>query len=412
MYISFDFNYIRLGLTGNGPGRNHGCMKKLALAPLLLVAAWVQFPALGAPEVRIAVDAGKTQVTILGGELDRGHQQALQRSLEKHVADSPLSKSGKVEVTLRGEDAEGFLTALREIPLNGEEDEDFESELEERLGEQLRFSKRSSKDPERVAIGQSIEIKAGEKVRGLVLIGGTAKIAGHVDGLVSIGSTLNLLPGAKITGEWVRIGSEATVDPKAVVRASEVGVQFPWKGWDFSRATRPKRGATCSSVGCWLSGLAAGIGTGVLCWVLGLVFLLLAPKLSDQAAQELSRSWLSAFGKGVLAMLSFVPTLVFLVCTILGIALIPAYLLAFAVLAGVGYGLGAIVLAKAFLARVRPKAKVSRGALLALGVLGLAILRAVPVLGWLAATVVGTAGFGIAFQMAVAAVWKGLRAKK
>lgn len=263
-------------------------------------------------------------------------------------------------------------------------------------------------DDDLVVVNGDVVVEAGEEVEGIyivsgdarvdarrgvhapgrvsgdvILVGGDAKIAGHVDGdLVTIAGRARLLPGARVGGDLI-YGEEAPLVAPSAVVAGEIREE----GWDDSLGWLP-------FVGAFVFWLAVTISLALL----GILLLLIAPRAAD-ALYERARE---QFGVSIaigLAILIVLPIAVGVAAiTLVGLPLALGIGLALLLLAEVAYVVAAWALGRAI---VKPP----RGRVLSF-LAGFAILRLVallPVVGllaWLGAVIVGLGLIGAAIGAA------------
>jgi hypothetical protein len=212
----------------------------------------------------------------------------------------------------------------------------------------------------RVRIGGSVTVDADETVSDVVVIGGTARVMGEVDGdLVVVGGAAYLGPHAEVRKDVTVIGGTLSRDPGAHVggRVNDVGPGANLRGWRFGRAPF-NRTFLFGSV--W-GGLFAFVST--LCYLaalclFGFLVVLIDRGYVERVAARAAAEPIKAGVVGLLAQLLFIPllvvTILVLVITIVGIPLL--VLVPFAVLAlvvfffvgftAVAYRIGGLVTAR------------------------------------------------------------------
>jgi uncharacterized RDD family membrane protein YckC len=266
------------------------------------------------------------------------------------------------------------------------------------------------------ALGHDVEVKPGETVDTVVVIGGSARIRGHVNDTAvaifgnleidgEIGDTAvtvmgNLKAGqeAKIHGAVVTVGGRADIDPGATLDEHPQVVDFPnWvKQW-FRHCVLMAR-PLAPQVG-WVWGVAG---------VFFLMYLLTAalfPRPVQACVTELTDRPATTFLLGILAHLLVPLILLILAATGLGLVVVPFLLAAlfFGALIGkvaIVEGLG-IKVGRLFGTELIQKPVIA----LVLGAVLVALLYLVPVLGLLAFGVISLWGLGAA----VTAAFGGLR---
>lgn len=212
----------------------------------------------------------------------------------------------------------------------------------------------------RVRIGGSVTVDADESVSDVVVIGGTARVLGAVDGdVVVVGGAAYLGPHADVGKDITVIGGALSRDPGAHVggRVNQVGRGVSVRGWPFGRMPFGSTflfGSTWSRLFKFISTLCY---LAVLC-LFGFVAVLIDRGYVERVAARAAAEPIKAGVVGLLAQLLFIPllfvTIIVLVVTIIGIPLL--VLVPFAVLAlvvfwfvgftAVAYRIGGLVTAR------------------------------------------------------------------
>ena len=206
-----------------------------------------------------------------------------------------------------------------------------------------------------VRVGQDVVVRAGEVVREVVVISGSATIDGHVerdvvvvlgsarlgpeavvDGdLVIVSGSLTVAPGARVGRDLVVVGGDATIPPDfgpggdhVVIGPGLVGFDFrpvvPWvtRGLLWGRPLVPDLAWTW-----WLVGIFLFV-------YLAVSVLLTAPVRAGLAV--LAAKPLTAFLTGLLVLLLVGPVSVILSVSIIGIPIVPLLFFALLVAAVLG----------------------------------------------------------------------------
>ena len=264
----------------------------------------------------------------------------------------------------------------------------------------------------RVRIGQGLELKEGESVRGALVIGGDATIAGRVEeDVVVILGKVQLASTAVIEGSLVVIGGTAVTADGArvhrdlfIIGGHEGGAAFAPGGSHVVIGT--------AAMGAWFRGIVPWLTHGLLLarpivpslpWVWGLAgmfFLvnLLLNVLFDTPIRAVTTTLratpLTTFITGLLVMLLFGPVCFLLAVSIVGIAVIPVLLCAL-LFAAV---LGRIAFARWIgLSVLRPEDETTRAASLITFLIGSAVMCVaymIPVLGLVTWALAGVFGLG------------------
>ena len=191
---------------------------------------------------------------------------------------------------------------------------------------------------ERVVFGHSFTVGANETVDKAVAIGGSVTIAGHVRrDAVAIGGSVTLEPGARVEGDAVAIGGAVSVAEGATLEGDNVSLG----------GTIP---TTVGSMVRWVVGgphmfsmfrFAARLTRAVLLFVIALLIAVAFPgALTRIGTYLVNRPGLSALG-GFALLLGFVPLVVLLAVTIIGIPLIPVAVISLVALLLFGFTVSA-----------------------------------------------------------------------
>jgi hypothetical protein len=250
-------------------------------------------------------------------------------------------------------------------------------------------------EPVEVVIGREFAFGPANMPGSIVAIGANGRIDGPISDVIALGSHLELAAGAEVSERLVSVGSQLELAQGARVTGQEVNVSLPSLGaWNAESTSAAK--AQPRSV---FSQLASGILGVLFSLGLGALFVRIAPQFSQQALERLQRAPWAALGIGFAHYFAIVPVLVLLIITLIGIPLIPLYLLGLGLTFWLAYVLGAAFLGQAFL-----KAQ-SQWQQLLFGLVALLAVSFVPVLGGLLAFGLVTLGIG-AMMLTVYERWQ------
>lgn len=254
---------------------------------------------------------------------------------------------------------------------------------------------------DRVVTRQNLEIHPGETVNDAVVYGGNLTIGGHVRGdAVAFGGNIRLLPSAVIDGDTVAFGGTVHKADGARVHGEQVAFgghglgNLVAEGLDHGLihvdgAHRPHLAVAHSF--SLFSGLAGFFLKFVVCFGVGFLFVMFAPRQMKQVEGDVRRAPLRCLGVGFLAGMVLVVLTVLLAITIVGI--LPAILIWGAV--GVACAMGFTALAGEVGLRLPVlRGKKTQASALALGLLVLLLLGLIPGLGWVVLWLASTVGFG------------------
>lgn len=237
-----------------------------------------------------------------------------------------------------------------------------------------------------VLTGQDAHVPADTQVENVVVVGGNARIAGRVLGeVVSVGGSVYLESTAIVDGTAVAIGGTVELSPGAQLYGEQVSIGLSSLGWLW-----PRIGSF--NLYRWRQGLALGRLLTVV--FLGCICYWLLPRPIGRIASTVNANPAKASLLGLLAYLAAIPLTILFILTILGIPLVPVLwllIVAARFLGQVALGL----LAGRWLAPYL-KLEVADMALALLGLVVLALISFLPVIGGLASLFYGIVGFGAA----------------
>lgn len=239
-----------------------------------------------------------------------------------------------------------------------------------------------------VVFGGDIAVM-GQVRQSVVAIGGKVQISGSVgDVVVSVGQDVVLDAGAVVGGDVVSVGGDVTRDPGATVRGEVTVVAWSGLGesWDEILGI-----GLLAFLGLSIWGF---LGWLIVMFVIGWLLLSLLPTPMERHMEALRTSPMHMLGWGVLAFLLFVPLVMVMVFTILGIFLIPLLVLAYVYAGIIGVVVGALLLGHR-LSDPLKREQISPVAALAIGLVILGLIRLVPVLGAIVSLILWLFGFGI-----------------
>ncbi len=284
---------------------------------------------------------------------------------------------------------------------------------------------RSSRGLERgplVSIGHDVELKAGESAECVVVIGGSAKVHGKVrdaavailgdldidgevgDAAVVVLGDLRLLPNAEIRGEAVAVGGKVDAASTARIHGQPVTVDFPaWlKTW---------------FVQCVLKLRPLSLQVGWVWAVAGIVFLLylliaaVFPRPVEACVNELTWRPATTFLMGIVAKLVLPLVIFILMCTGIGLVVVP-FIWAAVVLGAVVGKVGVLEWLGFKVGRRSGAQGLQNGPVaLVIGAVIIALLYLVPVLGLLTFGIMSIWGLGAAVTAAFGGLRKELPAK-
>lgn len=225
-----------------------------------------------------------------------------------------------------------------------------------------------------VKIGGSVEVPEDVVAQTAVAIGGSVTVYGRVlDEAVAIGGSIYIEPGAIVEGDAVAIGGIIDKSEDGVVGGDEVEIAIPGCRV-FSGMCRPDQ---------WFQlGLYFKVIGLLMFLALVLLVVALFPKPIETVSKTIEKDLLKTFLIGLVIILVFVPAIVILAITIIGIVLIPLWILLVLVGGLFGYiGLATLVGEKIFQSFKAKQVAIVLSGLV--GVLVLGIVGFIPVFGHL-----------------------------
>lgn len=233
-----------------------------------------------------------------------------------------------------------------------------------------------------VRLGEDIIVEPGVEVDGVVSIGGSVRVYGHVDNdVVSIGGNVFLGEQSVVRGDVISVGGPVVREPGAQVRGRITSVETPRIMSLFSGFDMPDLPT--------FNGFIPFIGFVLL----ALCIVALIPSTVGFISYNLEHDTLKTFAWGVLATVLILPLVFVFIASIVGIVLIPVLIILVACAFLLGYVAVCQLVGKKITIAVK---KAGRPILLetVLGTVVLAGIGMIPVIGWLIQTVALVAGFG------------------
>ncbi len=236
-----------------------------------------------------------------------------------------------------------------------------------------------------VKIGESITIPQGADVKDVVSVGGSVTVYGQVQGdVVSVGGSVYLKDTAEVGGDAVSVGGKIMREPGAIARGEIVEVS----GVGISPAVSYfTRGGIAQGIS--YSSLITAIGFIILAIILVAMF---TPQLG-RVSGVLEGDLLKNFLIGVVIALLFFPIIIALLLSIVGIVLIPAWIILVGAAALFGYIAAAHILGKKTLHALRLMDK-SMLTETVVGIVLLSIVGLVPVGGFVIKVIAALCGLG------------------
>lgn len=336
-----------------------------------------------AKEGRLNIDVQDGQVSVFaaGVGLSDAEVAAIRAQIEERVQRSPLRQHGTVHVTLQGQLLDELTQRLHGLDLSDKRAT--RAVVDDLMKSRFEHQDRPLTDPVEVVIGRGFAFGPANMPGSIVAIGASGRIDGPISDVIALGSHIELAAGAEVSERLVSVGSQLDLAQGARITGQEVNVSLP----DFSAWTRDSASWSAPERSVW-SQLATGLFGVALSLGLGVLFARIAPQISQQSLERVQREPWAALGIGFVHYFAIVPVLVLLVITLIGIPLVPLYLMGLGLLFWLAYVLGALYVGQ-MLVRSHPQWQQ-----LLIGLVVLLALSFIPVLGGLLAFGLVTLGVG------------------
>jgi hypothetical protein len=169
-----------------------------------------------------------------------------------------------------------------------------------------------------IKVGESVTVPEGAEVKSVIVVGGSVTVYGQVlEDVVAVGGSIYLKDSAMVGGDSVAVGGKVMKEAGAIARGDVVEVAV---GGISPLISFFVRGGILK--GLLIFTLLTIIGFLILAVVLVVLF---TPQLGRISAQ-LEKDLLPNFLIGTLVMIIFIPVIITLAVSIVGIILIPIWL--------------------------------------------------------------------------------------
>ncbi len=240
----------------------------------------------------------------------------------------------------------------------------------------------------RIIFDEDFYIEQEEKLEELVLIGANGVVAGQVKSLIIIGGKVEIGEGAIITDEVAVIAADMHVNEAATVTENIASFNNPFSK-SFVEAVVKSGILTSSGSGFFL---LIPLLTILFTWVIGAIYYHLAPQFHERSLTYFTDQIVPSFGWGLLSYVLFLPVLIIIILTIIGILLVPFYLFLY-MLGTLLAGVTAAIYITQKIPAVKEKNWNFHYNLLA-GLIILQVVALIPFVGSLFNLLLTTAGFG------------------
>lgn len=243
-------------------------------------------------------------------------------------------------------------------------------------------------DTSLVKVGSSVVVPLGSEVKDAVSVGGNVTVYGKVAGdAVAVGGNVFLKETGKVVGDAVAVGGVVVKEPGSIVRGNSVEIAAP--GVVPAMSFFVNGGILKGMI---LFKLLSFVGLIVLTIIMVSLFMSQLGRISGAIEGSLLRSFLY----GLLILILFLPIAIVLAISLIGIMLIPIWVLLMAAAAFFGYFAAGHLLGKRTLNAFRIYNKSMMVETLT-GVTLLFLVGLVPFIGFFIKFVAGVCGLGAVY---------------
>jgi hypothetical protein len=232
-----------------------------------------------------------------------------------------------------------------------------------------------------VALRGNVTMESGSTAEQVTAVGGSVELGPGVSverEVVAILGDIHVSPGARVGGDAVSIGGKITIDEGGEVEGQQTSVSVPGFGSLLGKLGQSRTAHTATSP--WLVVLGA-IAEFAVFFVLGLLFLSLAPRRLDAVSAGISNAPLKTVLTGLVATVAMPVLSLLLIVTIIGIPLVAVQAVAVVVAGVLGFSALAVLLGRLAGPRLDRGGDVLR---LALGTAVMVAVGKIPVIGTMA----------------------------
>jgi hypothetical protein len=251
--------------------------------------------------------------------------------------------------------------------------------------EKYKYMGKSGND--RVNVGGSVHIQPNEVVKDAVAIGGSLNVEGIVTGdAVCVGGSLSISSTGEVYGDTVCVGGTFKIDPKAKLHGERVSIGSI-RGLDFGKLFGenvkhhrffPFRYFFFITI------------FNIIYFCATVLAIVLVPDRVQLISETIYQVPGKSFATGLATVILFIPLLLFLLVTCIGIPLIPVAIIIAIIAWLLGYASIALLIGTRFF---HSKTQTLLWIAL-LGVLALVLVKYIPIIGWLLVFIFELTGFG------------------
>jgi len=247
--------------------------------------------------------------------------------------------------------------------------------------------------PQIVKIGSSAVLAKGVLADSVTAVGGSATIAGEViNDVVAVGGSVILKPSARVHGNAVSIGGVVKREPGSKVAGSTTEVNMP-QNLGIIVDTGSQMGPQLMFFATALASLLAFLGV----LALGVIVCILFPKRIGWTSVAIERHPWQTLGWGIVWWVLLLPMTLLMVVSVIGIPVIVILWLLYGLAVVLGYISVTQVIGKRLLAAFKRYNQPIVTEVI-WGVVLMAFINLIPVIGQLATAVICTMGLGAAWM--------------
>ena len=247
--------------------------------------------------------------------------------------------------------------------------------------------------PEIVKIGSNAALPKGNLAESVVAIGGSVAIAGEViNDVIAVGGSVILKPSARVHGNAVSVGGVVKREPGSKVAGNTTEVNMP-QNLGMMMNTGAQMGPQVMFFATALASLLAFLGV----LALGVIVCVLFPKRVGWTSVAIERHPWQTLGWGLLWWVLLLPMTLLMVVSVIGIPIVVILWLVYGLAVVLGYiSITQLIGKKLLSAFKRYNQPIVTEVIW--GVVLMALINLIPVLGQLITCIVCTMGLGAAWM--------------
>lgn len=276
--------------------------------------------------LEVSINQGKSTIETVNLTLSESELSLIDHFLQRQMEAMPFR--AEMHFTIQGPQLATLVENLRNKELGEEAKNQL---LEEIFGStSISISNRGSD----IIFGDNFEIGAEERVGLLLVIGGSGLISGQVNRLVAIGSHVQIAKGGNVVRDLIQIGSQIEKDHS--VDAREVAIVLPLDNRFYEHVRSHLKSTSL---------LAVRIFLFLFVFVFGLLYITIASSHHQRTINFIRKRFVGSWLLGLAAYFLFLPIILLLILSIIGIMVVPIFLLCYFILMLLGFIAGSYYLA-------------------------------------------------------------------